>query len=664
MTTSLTADERGTPAVTSESTSDAFEAPDEGSRRLKSWTHKPAIDGLRGIAVLAVLLYHGKASWARGGFLGVDLFFALSGYLITALLLVERQEKGRVDAKAFWIRRAKRLLPALFLMMLAVAVYVALFAGSEEAGRLRSDGLATMFYGGNWWYALSGASYFENFQPSMFRHTWSLGIEEQFYLVWPLVFIFGYRWFKGRVDLLAYVVAGLAVLSAALMFLLYVPENDPSRVFYGTDTRAQALLLGAALALIMHGQVKRVLPPRVLEIAGLVAFGVFASFFVLASDQQGWMYQGGFLLVAIASVVMIAAAAGPQDTIMNQALSIRPLRWVGMISYGLYLWHWPIFVFLNEERTGLSGYPLLGVRLLVTFAVAVASYYLIEMPVRRSDYSSRSLTLTLVGATLVMVVLFFGATTMIGGATDPILANRSTDPNARRILVNGDSAAFRLAYYYSGFGALNVDTAAQLGCGVVRGQNQPVARPPLGAGTCDNWPQKWQTAEKNFKPNLTVVGIGAWEVYDKKVDGNVYHVGTPDWRTYVRSELEYALKLGTPNGGPIVFLNVPCYRDTNSVGAAPDPERNDPDRIDALNRALTEFAAAHKAQVHLLDLKSFLCPGGKYADEIEGAKIRDDGIHYTKEGAAVVWRWLVPQLDPILGNQAPAAPGAPGAPKK
>jgi len=641
-------------ATTDPGMRDTVAAADEvavAPARLRTWSHKPAVDGLRAIAVVAVLLYHGGVSGVRGGFLGVDLFFALSGYLITALLLIERREKGRVDAKAFWIRRAKRLLPALFLMMLAVAAYMALFAEAEEATRLRDDGLATILYGANWWYAFSGASYFEGFEPSMFRHTWSLGIEEQFYLVWPLIFMAGYRWSRGRTQMLAALAVGAAIVSATLMFMLYSPQAGPSRVFYGTDTRAQALLLGAALAMIMHAPIEHGIPDRWLQPIGAVALLGCVAMFSLTNDQQGWLYQGGFLLIAILAVGLIASAAGDQTTPMNRALGLSPIVWIGSVSYGLYLWHWPIFVFLNPERTGMSDLPLLALRLAVTFAVATFSYYVIEKPVRHIDFSSRVFVTGLAGCTILPALLLFASTTFVGGVVDPLTAHRTTDPNVKRVLVNGDSVGFSLATYYSGAGGFNLSSAAMLGCGLARAPNQPIDRPALeidGHSKCETWPDRWRDSEKNFKPDLTVVAIGAWEIFDKIVDGKVLKVGTPEWRDYILSELELGFSIAGARGKPVVFLNVPCFRRTPAVGGPPNPERIDPSRVDAVNDALDEFAAAHEQQVHVLDLKSFLCPGGRYADQIDGVKVRRDGVHFTEEGGALVWQWLAPQLTPLL----------------
>ncbi len=210
--------------------------------------YRPGLDGLRAFAVVAVILYHGDVSWARGGFLGVDVFFVLSGFLITSLLLTEHGATGRVDLGRFWSRRARRLLPALFGVLLGVALYAATWGHPTELGRIRGDGIASLLYVSNWRFVLDGSSYFSLFQaPSPLAHTWSLAIEEQWYLLWPLVLLGLLRVLKVRLNLVALTCGALAAGSAVLMAALFHSGADPSRAYYGTDTRAQALLIGAAL---------------------------------------------------------------------------------------------------------------------------------------------------------------------------------------------------------------------------------------------------------------------------------------------------------------------------------------------------------------------------------------------------------------------------------
>jgi peptidoglycan/LPS O-acetylase OafA/YrhL len=228
--------------------------------------YQPALDGLRAVAVLGVLFYHGLVSWWRGGFLGVDVFFTLSGYLITTLLLMERDATSRIDLKGFWIRRARRLLPALFLVTAFVAAYGAFFAEPLELSSLRADSIASLFYVANWRFIFSGQSYFSALlAPSPVKHTWSLAIEEQWYLFWPIVFTLGYKFTKFRARNWAIGLLGFAALSGLLMAVLYHPGSDPSRVYYGTDTRAQPLLLGAALAFALQGRDLRRWPAWLLQ---------------------------------------------------------------------------------------------------------------------------------------------------------------------------------------------------------------------------------------------------------------------------------------------------------------------------------------------------------------------------------------------------------------
>jgi peptidoglycan/LPS O-acetylase OafA/YrhL len=274
--------------------------------------YQPALDGIRALAVAAVLAYHAGLPWARGGFLGVDAFFVLSGYLITGLLLIEHRSRGRIDLAAFWARRARRLLPALFLMLCGVAAYALVFAEPEEIAGLRADGLATIGYVANWRPVFAGESYFEQFAvPSALRHTWSLAIEEQWYLIWPplLLSLLCLRRVRGLLLIAPLIMVAGSVL---LMAGLHDP-SDPSRVYFGTDTRAQSLLVGAFLAVLLaNGQPLRPLTRYALEaLAVLCAVYVGWRWATLSGDSES-LYQGGFLLLALAVAVIIVAAVQPR----------------------------------------------------------------------------------------------------------------------------------------------------------------------------------------------------------------------------------------------------------------------------------------------------------------------------------------------------------------
>jgi peptidoglycan/LPS O-acetylase OafA/YrhL len=345
----------------------------------------PGLDGLRAIAVIAVLLYHAEISWMPGGFLGVEVFFVISGYLITSLLLAEHRYTHHTDVRAFWLRRARRLLPALFALLLAVTTYAVLFLRDEVAG-LRGDVLAALSYVTNWYLVFSDQSYFEAVgRPSPLLHLWSLAVEEQFYVVWPLLFGLGMRRL-GRTTFLRVIAIG-ALASSALMWLLYTPEGDPSRIYYGTDTRASGLLLGAALAFVWSPTRLRDGISRgatwVLDGIGVVALALIVRMFLEVNEFDGSLYRGGFLTLDVLTVLLIAVTVHPAARLGKLWLSARSLQWVGVRSYSIYLWHWPVYVVTRPDvDVPLSGFPLLVLRLAVTAVLASVSYKYVEQPIR------------------------------------------------------------------------------------------------------------------------------------------------------------------------------------------------------------------------------------------------------------------------------------------
>jgi len=358
----------------------ASRAPDSG--RLP---YLPGLDGLRAIAVLAVLVYHADASWLPGGFLGVEVFFVVSGYLITLLLLDEYERSGRIDLAQFWLRRARRLLPALYALLAATAVTAVLFL-SDEVARLRGDLIASLAYVTNWYLVFTGSSYFDNLgRPPLLRHLWSLAVEEQFYLVWPLVVGVLLRSFGRRYDRIAGLLLGGVVVSTVLMIVGY-SEADPSAVYYGTHTRASGLLLGAALALFWRPQalVRRARRPvPALGAAGLVAMVVLAVLHRVWDERTWALYHGGFVVIGVVTLVVIAAAVHP-GSFLGPVLGNPVLRAIGVRSYGLYLWHWPVFVL---TRPGIDlfwpTWQVTAFRVAWTVLLTELSYRYLETPIRQ-----------------------------------------------------------------------------------------------------------------------------------------------------------------------------------------------------------------------------------------------------------------------------------------
>jgi len=348
----------------------------------------PGLDGLRAIAVVAVLLFHAEVPAVRGGFLGVDVFFVISGYLITAILLAQWRSRRWIDLKTFYVRRARRLLPAMFVVLFGVTLISVLFLRDEVAS-LRGDVIASLTYVTNWFFVLAEKSYFESSgRESLVKHLWSLAVEEQFYLVWPILFAFGMRKL-GRRGLLVAVLVGAAA-STVLMAVLYRADGDPSRVWFGTDTRAAALLIGSALAMVWAPhRLRRAVgrfAPLLLDLAGIVALATLVLMLTVTDQFDDSLYRGGFLKLSIVTAVLIAAVAHPAARI-GRVLGMRPLRWLGLRSYGIYLFHWPVFMLTRPTLdVPLTGWPLLVVRVAITLGLATASYRFIERPIRTGAF--------------------------------------------------------------------------------------------------------------------------------------------------------------------------------------------------------------------------------------------------------------------------------------
>ncbi|HWH25815.1 MAG TPA: acyltransferase family protein [Pseudolysinimonas sp.] len=351
----------------------------------------PGLDGLRALAVIVVMLFHLTPGAVVGGYLGVDIFFVISGFLITSLLVREHADTGRIALSAFWARRARRLLPALIVLLL-VCSSAAFLVGGDVLVRLAAQVVGALTFSSNWIFIAQGSDYFSSSTPELFRNLWSLAVEEQFYLVWPLLVVIVLIRMRPRWRLAVTLV--LAAASALAMGLLTDPA-EPTRGYFGTDTHAFGLALGASLAfLTQHWPTRPLEWPRAARMAlapvGPLAVAALIAIAILLPGEIELVYRGGLVVVGILSVFAIAALLVP-GSVFGRLLEFAPIRWVGVRSYGLYLWHWPVFILLLAALPSWSTDPILvwvlgGVALVVTCAAAAASYRFVEQPIRRSGF--------------------------------------------------------------------------------------------------------------------------------------------------------------------------------------------------------------------------------------------------------------------------------------
>ncbi|HEX4219256.1 MAG TPA: acyltransferase family protein [Acidimicrobiales bacterium] len=671
------------------------------------------LDGVRALAIIPVLFFHQGFSWLGGGFFGVDIFFVLSGFLITGLLLAEFRESAHIALKKFWARRARRLLPAVLLLLVALSLYAVFLAPPDSLNELRINALSTLVYGNNWNQVSTGQGYFAALtSQNPLIHTWSLSIEEQFYLVWPLIVLGVLKWRRSSRPLLWVAVVG-SVASALAMGFLYDGGAGLSRAYYGTDTRAQALLVGAALAVLLSNPIRRAAsrhaaarpaptadiirsfaPTRwgrgLLVAVGGMGLAVLGWMMTTVTGQSSWPYYGGFFLVALATAAVIASVVLMPTGPWGRVLSWTPLRFVGMISYGLYLWHWPVFVVLDNSRTGLVGWPLFALRVLVSFAVAVLSYYLVERPVRRGAlhaWRAWAVTSIAVGGTAaVLAAATAGGLPELAaaGSAKPAVSHLPRDPGTGpnvpvaaantpgpiRTLLVGDSEASFLGFGLGPEGQqYDVDFTDDgvIGCGLMGGTTR--LRGKITPGTlgirsgstvpCANQAVRWVADLTTFHPDVVLLADGEFEVRDHLVHGTWMHIGEPTYDRLEMSKLMTAVHVLRSTGAVVLLLTGGYYQQPEQEDGQPWPEDN-PQRIDRFNAMLRQVAARYPSGVVVENLNKHLNPSGRYQQTLDGVDLRyEDGIHVTPAGARLVAPWLLSQVHQLgTANRAdtPAAP--------
>lgn len=674
--------------------------------------YAPGLDGVRAVAVAAVLLYHlgttgvtigGGADGdgrpiAPGGFLGVDIFFVLSGFLITSLLLAERAESGRISIRQFYVRRARRLLPALYTMMAVVAIASAYFY-TDYAARLRGDLIAALTYVTNWWLIAGSSSYFgSGTHPPLLTHLWSLALEEQFYVLWPLALIVLTMLRRRRTMVI--IVSLVVVVSTLLAAVLYDPFSDPSRIYYGTDTRLATPLLGALLAIVLRPWLWRGELTdgrrRLLNVGGLVSLIVLGVIAALIDDHSRYLYQGGFLVIAILSGILVLSAAHPAG-MMGRALGVKPLRWLGERSYAIYLWHWPIFAVTKPGMDVSWNVAIdLAVRVGLTLIAAELSFRFVEKPLRGgaigraikswrgSEGRRRTLgalktssvalitivAMTFVGVRLVGAVtpndvpIGPGPDTSLGAlilpgpskspgpkgkpspGTTPSVAptGRLTQPTrVPDVAVFGDSQGMTLLLNVPSdtgkYVAFKNDTIE--GCGILLGKvtSRSGERRDLSA-SCPNWQSVWTSRAVRDKPDIGLIMIGAWDVFDLTVGGTKLTFGSPAWDAHFNGELTKAVTAVRTSGAKVALSLLPCFRPVRR-SAGFWPERGDDDRTRHVNTLLTAAAAANPSYITAVDPPSEFCDDPKISQSLS---YRWDGVHYYKPGALLYCKAVLPQL--------------------
>ena len=619
----------------------------------------PALDGLRGVLVMAIFFFHVGYPWASGAVLSLSVFFTLSGFLITRVLLDQCLSTGTVGLLRFYAGRLRRLLPAALLCVAFILVLSATALGSTPRS-VRGDALATLGYFANWHFLFAGNTYAALFEhPSPFLHFWSLAVEEQFYFLFPLLVLLVARLTRvrrrTRINLRIALLIGVGISLVAT--LVAATAGDYEFVYYSTISRAGELLIGGVAATFIGvGRLVNAPPrawPTALGVGALVGIG---TLFSVTSPTSIWINYGGLTAFSLASVALIIGLLprGP----LSSLFAFEPLRQLGRISYGAYLYHWPIILWLSPERTGLDGDGLVLVQALTTLALATASFVFVEQPIRRGALRQWKGAIAVPATIAVLLVAVLVST---AGAR-PGLAELAADPATRvpaadtlgsaaeqkpvRVLVVGDSVALTLTAGLSTTEkehGLAIWNQGQLGCSLER-RGDPVIGGQLQvrADNCD-WQDRFPALVDDIEPEVVVLLFGGWDVLDYHLDGRFLPLGSPERDTYILSELDTLADLLAARGARLVLLTVP-YFSRPSVDTQTIWTEFQPWRVDHLNALFRQWAASDGDRTSLIDLNRQVSPEGRFADTIDGILIRDDGVHFTASGGEWVSRWLEPKL--------------------
>ena len=620
--------------------------------------YQPELDGLRGIAVLLVFVFHAAPGILPGGFIGVDVFFVLSGYLITSVLISQLANQKPHLLRDFFVRRIRRLLPASLVLVGVVLVWESLFGSVLSAGTRTQDVRSTLLYVANWNFVGQADDYFAEGTVSPLRHMWSLAVEEQFYVIWPFIFFGLWKIGARRMTTLT-VTLTMIVVSMVLMYLMYSPANA-SRVYYGTDTRAFQPLLGAALALILQKENSKSTERKKMPLAGFAALIFLIGTSIWMPDDLGAYFKGGALLIALSTAVLIVSLKNA--TLLSKLLSSRSIVHIGVISYGIYLWHFPITLWLSSPANASFFDRRLTnlLQFLLTLALAEASFRLLEHPIRVATSVGRRTVLF--GAFAAVVSLFVASSALLAAPSHALIAEATADrsydpcpqnpqpcvkvnkerPESKTVAIIGDSTsqaydpALKVLAAKYGFRYIH---AAVGGC--------PIGHRFLATGingelhkqsnyTCfEETPGIYEKVLEEWDPDL-IIATSSNEP-SQHVTGDVVVVSQSDLHiSETRSALVDAVDVLSSKGADVVFLHilpggpgVDCLStDTPNTGSC-IREVSETSREVKYNKIFDEIAATHERVVGSISLTDLVCPNGECPLMINGVVARYDGGHLT-----------------------------------
>lgn len=631
--------------------------------------YRPALDGYRGLFVVLVMLFHFGVTSLAGGWVGINHFFTFSGYLIGGILIRQWQRRGRIDAIAFYLRRARRIVPAMALLVVAVLVHT-LLVDEGDRPQTAGDAFATMTFWQNWRLIARDDQYFDLLgEPSPLRHVWTLGVEEQFYLLVP--FLIGLVMIVRRRYARTAIVLALAAGSAAWTAHLTSSGATGSRLYYGSDVRAQALLVGVALAMLLtpdrRGRAPRLRRSTAEAIGWVGTILSFSAFFLL--DETGrWVFErGGMLVFAVMAACMGASALDARPLRINRVMSLPPLVHLGQLSYGLYLFHWPIATWLPLAQ--LPTVLAILIKLALTWVCAVLSYRFLELPVMVGGFRAlvpRSVPRTvrrwvapglLAAVTAVAFLLSTSWSSAIDGDwnNQPLAsAHEYQQPSSDlRVAVVGSSIAQSIRDGFRGDEYPGLDVSGH----TRRGSCNPI---PLtfrfqGGGevpedpTCDSWREDWPQEVEHAGADIVLSPVETALTQPLVIDGQTVRPGSKAHTRTVRATLDALLSQTQESGAEqLQLVSATCHDDPagtldgEKVGAI----RIDPEGINLIVQEWVHDirSKGDSVDVALLDLNGAVCGEEGYRPVINGAQLYSDRIHFSRQGAQLVWTWLAPQV--------------------